>query len=247
MSAQPGVGTVLPWELSNNAPGPAPYTVTIPASLEVQPYTSTATYDGTDADGDFVPTLSIYSQTGALLARVFPAATVKAGDTATVTYLPPFGSAASSPATGGGIQFDTYPQAGGWLDIETTGADSDGFGINLNDTGFQGINIQSGGGGVVFGQGDYAVQLGSFNGIELQAEGGIFGQAHGGNIELLTDNCEVLLDASTGQVYLKAQSEGGVKIDVTHVVPLLQIIGLPTTNPGGSGLVWNNGGVLNIT
>ena len=51
-------------------------------------------------------------------------------------------------------------------------------------------------------------------------------------------DCEVLLDASTGQVYLRAQSEGGVKIDVTHVVPLLQIIGLPTTNPGGSGLVW---------
>jgi len=128
MSAQPGVGTVLPWELSNNAPGPAPYTITIPASLEVQPYTSTATYDGTDADGDFVPTLSIYSQTGALLARVFPAATVKAGDTATVTYLPPFGSAAvTEPPSSSGWTFDTDPQAGGWGVLSMDGVDPTEF------------------------------------------------------------------------------------------------------------------------
>jgi hypothetical protein len=123
MSAQPGTGTATPWEWSENPPGPAPYTYQLPASLEVMPYTSTAVFDGTGAGGDFVPTLSIYSQTGALLARVFPAATVKAGDTATVTWVPPFGSAASqaSPA-GSGIQYDTDNQ-GDWLRVTTNGDD----------------------------------------------------------------------------------------------------------------------------
>jgi len=89
-----------PWEWSANPPGDAPYTYQVPGSLEVQPYTSTATYDGTNASGDFVPTLSIYSQSGGLLARVFPAATVTAGDTAEVTFMPPFGSAASTQGGG---------------------------------------------------------------------------------------------------------------------------------------------------
>lgn len=110
---------MLPWEWSANPDGPAPYTYQLPGSLVVQPYTSTAIYDGTSAAGNFVPCLSIYSQTGGLLARVFPAATVTAGDTATVTYLPPFGSAATSSGGGGsGIQFDTDNE-GGWLEVTT--------------------------------------------------------------------------------------------------------------------------------
>lgn len=90
-----------PWEWSNNPPGDAPYTYQVPGSLLVEPYTSTATYDGTDASADFIPVLTLYSQSGAILARVFPAATIKQGDSAVVTYVPPFGSAASSSGGGG--------------------------------------------------------------------------------------------------------------------------------------------------
>ncbi|HTR78226.1 MAG TPA: hypothetical protein VMH39_08955 [Gemmatimonadaceae bacterium] len=115
MSNTAGVGTVLPWEWSENPSGSAPYTYTVPASLEVMPYTSTAVFDGSGAAGDFVPTLSLYSQTGGLLARVFPSTKVTAGDTATVTWVPPFGSAASSPTPSGGNTFSSFMEVElGW-------------------------------------------------------------------------------------------------------------------------------------
>ena len=143
MSATPGVGTILPWEWSNNPPGPAPYTYEVPASLEVQPYTSTATFDGTDAGGNFVPVLSLYSQTGALLASVFPVGVVMApGDVAEVTWLPPFGSAPSAAPSGSGIQFDTDNE-GGWLDVTTNDKDGGGQGMDLKDTSGGGIIIQT--------------------------------------------------------------------------------------------------------
>ena len=113
---------VLPWEWSANPPGPSPYTYDLPASLVVQLYTATATFDGTSAAGQFQPTLSIYSQTGGLLGRVHPAEVMQPGDVSEVTYIPPFGSAASSSGGGGsGIQFDV-DNVGDWLEVETTGA-----------------------------------------------------------------------------------------------------------------------------
>ena len=47
------------------------------------------------------PTISIYSAEGNLLARVFPVGSIADGDTAEVTWMPPFGSAAvsSTPTT----------------------------------------------------------------------------------------------------------------------------------------------------
>jgi hypothetical protein len=100
--SSPGVGGVEPWEWSSNPSGPAPYTYSVPASLVVEPYTATATYDGTDAAGNFVPTLSIYSQSGALLASVAPSWVVMTpGEVAEVSFIPPFGAApASSPPSG---------------------------------------------------------------------------------------------------------------------------------------------------
>ena len=94
------------------------FTYTVPASGEVQPYTSTATYANSSGQA-IQPTISIYSAEGNLLARVFPVTAVADGDTAEVTWMPPFGSAASSPSTGGsGWMFDTSPQAGDWGELE---------------------------------------------------------------------------------------------------------------------------------
>lgn len=121
----------LPWEWSENPPGPSPYTYQVPGSLNVMPYTSTATYDGTSAVGSFVPTLSIYSQSGGLLARVFPEnATLNPGDVAGVTFIPPFGSAAGKSSGGGGngIQFTAHgvygpANSGDALDVTTNVGD----------------------------------------------------------------------------------------------------------------------------
>lgn len=47
-----------------------------------------AHFDGTAAGGSFRPALTIRSQNGTILARVFPSDTLAAGDTADVTYAP---------------------------------------------------------------------------------------------------------------------------------------------------------------
>jgi hypothetical protein len=104
VSSGPGV---LPWEWTQAGDQPAPFDYEVPPGQEVQPYTATATYDGTGASGDFVPTISIYSQSGNLLARVFPPVTVTMGDVAEVTFLPPFGSAATSSSSGGITEIDS--------------------------------------------------------------------------------------------------------------------------------------------
>ena len=224
MSAQPGVGTVLPWELSNNAPGPAPYTIEIPASLEVQPYTSTATYDGTDADGDFVPTLSIYSQTGALLARVFPAATVKAGDTATVTYLPPFGSAAvTEPPSSSGWMFDTDPQAGGWGVLSTDTYDPAEY-ISAPFTGYLSFRIDNTQDAVRGGIGFFTIGTGDF-----------------------ADKDSALI-LTPGQAAIIGTQSVGVATPVLNLAAALAIVtDLPTVDPGVPGELWNNAGVVNVS
>jgi hypothetical protein len=62
------------------------------------PESVTATFDGSGAAGAFLPTLSIYAQSGELLARC-PATSVSAGDSAEVTFAPLLRAAvAATPA-----------------------------------------------------------------------------------------------------------------------------------------------------
>ena len=244
MSAQPGVGTVLPWEWSNNPPGPAPYTYEVPASLEVQPYTATATYDGTGASEDFIPVLSVYSQTGALLGRVFPQGTVTMGDSTVVTYVPPFGSAASSPSpSGSGIQFDTDNE-GGWLDVTTNNTDPDGYGMQLIDTTGGGINLATPNGSGVNaethgGEAGISTEGGDFS-VDLQGGAVNFiGSGGGGPFQNWT------FDTATGDFIINT-SGGTLAINVL-IGGFITLKGLPTANPGGTDRLWNNGGVVNIT
>jgi len=50
---------------------------------------------------------------------------------------------------GGGLQFDTYPQAGQWLYIETDGTDTSpsGFGVEVFDDSGNGIDLKAASGG----------------------------------------------------------------------------------------------------
>ena len=78
----------------------SPHTYKVPGAGEVQPYTSTATYVNGSAQA-ILPALRIKSQSGNLLALVFPSTTIAAGGTSEVSFVPPFGSAAvSATATG---------------------------------------------------------------------------------------------------------------------------------------------------
>lgn len=79
---------------------PVPFAVVELQTLEAELLCAYAEWDGSGASGDFLPCLAIYSDAQIRLGRVFPGATVAAGDSAVVTYAPfPGGIASdSSPA-----------------------------------------------------------------------------------------------------------------------------------------------------
>ncbi len=93
-------------------------TYTVPGADTIEALSASVTYDGTNASGAFKPCLSIYSQDGHLISRTFPSDAVAQGSSAEVSFIP-FVPPASGGA--GGIQFDTEPQSGDWLYLETTG------------------------------------------------------------------------------------------------------------------------------
>lgn len=110
----------------------SPHAYTVPGAGEVQPYTATATYVNNSGQA-ILPALRLKSSSGNLLALVFPSTTIANGGSSEVSFVPPFGSAATSSAGGTGIQFDTEPQSGSWLDVETTGADANGNAVTFTD------------------------------------------------------------------------------------------------------------------
>jgi hypothetical protein len=69
-------------------PGGLPAAYVLPPGLDLVVQSIVARIDGTSASGTFVPTLSIYSQSGNLMARVRPDQEFAAGDTGVVTWAP---------------------------------------------------------------------------------------------------------------------------------------------------------------
>ena len=139
-------------------------------------------------------------------------------------------------AGGGGGGYASLTGAG----TSTTPGDlTQAGGFTINDTVSDGINLNSNGPGG-------AVSLSCIDptafGMSLQSAGGtsildtstsgITIEANGGAVNVVISGSSVVLNSA------------GVTVTTTHNVILS---GLPTTNPGGTGRVWNNSGVLNIT
>lgn len=109
---------------------PLDYTVSGPQILDL--LAVKGDFDGSAAGVDFVAVVEIISPAGAVMATS-TSPTITAGSSATVTFAPFLRSAASSSG-GGGIQFDTEPQDGGYLYTATTGSDPTfGFAYVFND------------------------------------------------------------------------------------------------------------------
>jgi hypothetical protein len=68
--------------------GTTPHGYTLGQSEGLAPQTVEATFDGSAAAGDFLPTLTILTPDLRVLSRTFPSETVTAGDTAAVTFAP---------------------------------------------------------------------------------------------------------------------------------------------------------------
>lgn len=82
----------------DEAGGAVPHEIQLAAGQDVRLESVTAEWDGAGASGTFLACLSLYSQSGQLLSRTFPAQTFAPGDDGEVTYAPPLGEGGSSPA-----------------------------------------------------------------------------------------------------------------------------------------------------
>jgi hypothetical protein len=84
----------------------APSQYTLAPRQAIIPESVTATFDGSGAAGAFLPTISVYSQDGVLIARC-PATQVSAGSSAEVTFAPLLRAATSAvtPSTSANLAY----------------------------------------------------------------------------------------------------------------------------------------------
>lgn len=61
---------------------------TLPPNLAFEPTAVTAFMDGSGSDGDFIPTLTFYSQDGQVLSRAQVSETIPQGGTCRVSFAP---------------------------------------------------------------------------------------------------------------------------------------------------------------
>jgi hypothetical protein len=145
---------------------------TVPSAQEITVRAVRAQFNGAAAAGSYVPTLQIVGDSGLVVAECPVGATVAAGASADVSWFPGVKAAASTAPAGGGLEFDTYPQAGQWLYLETDGPASSpgGFGVELFDKSGNGVDLTTHSGGPILllavGGGKITIQTDSAD-IEL--------------------------------------------------------------------------------
>lgn len=155
------------------------------------------------------------------------------------------------PSSGGGIQFDTSPQVGDWLEVTATGAGGEtGQAMYFNDVNGNGIEFDVG-----FGNG------GPF---KVDSENDIILWAHGGELALLGGGSAIYVQSdsggSFGSIHLAgvAGVTGGDAIQIVwdnifrihadHAHGAYLIIEQLPTSPSGlaTNTVYSNGGVLTL-
>jgi hypothetical protein len=238
-----------------------------------------ADYDGGAASVDWQPVVEIISTAGHVMARgVGP--TITAGDSASVTFAPFLRSATSStPPPGGGIQFDTHPQVGDWLEVTTTGAGPSFVGIYLQETSGDGIVLEAVGGVYLLDNG-VTLQwtgggtLGTLSSNHLKVTGSTDLELHSNLAQTYTSRTFHFIGDGSGsdtfqvgvngginltgglagfQGQLAVNTDGSVQMDTAAAQIKVDTAGniiltpLPIVDPGVSGAVWNNGGVLNVS
>jgi hypothetical protein len=108
-------------EISGIGDGQAPHEYVVPAAQSFDLLGVRATFDGAGAAGDFLPALQIISDAGHILSQTV-GSVVAAGGSADVTFAPFLRGTATATASGG-IKYDTEPQTGTYLYVQTTGTD----------------------------------------------------------------------------------------------------------------------------
>jgi hypothetical protein len=130
---------------------------------------------------------------------------------------------------GGGIQFDTTPQAGGFLQVTTTSGN-----LNLDVEGSGNLNL------VADGSGDVSVYA---------AEGSVNIEGNEGVIIVGDGDTGIGLDAKgDGDLQLTASGTNDIRLVAfsssgRHIV----LQGIPTSDPAEAGAIWNSAGTLKIS
>jgi hypothetical protein len=196
-----------------------------------------ADFDGAAAGVNFEPVVEIVSDAGEVMARgVGP--TITAGSSASVTFAPFLRSAGSS--SGGGIDFNKINDhaadgtIANYLDVRVDGGASNG-GLDFQNTGDGGIAlIDDGLGGVLIreksGTGGIAVRDDGTGGI------GIISRGNPGNISVTCQHGNIDLDTRPGNADITLNTGTGNVLTA-----------LPVADPGVSGALWNNAGVVNVS
>jgi hypothetical protein len=230
---------------------PAGYQV--PGAQEILIRSVRAEIDGTNAAGEFTATLQLLAPDGDVVWQAPLDSTTAAGASVTPTWFPRVGA-------GVGIRFDTYPQAGDWLYVQTTGdaniPGSDAGGMFLDDTGGGGIIIREttdGGINLDDGRDSPDSNTGGINLHEWQ-DGGISFESDGNGGVIMADNGNpgggIEIKSERAGIDILANESGvaaGGDLRLDGGEGNILMTSLPNSDPGVTGALWNNGGVVNVS
>jgi hypothetical protein len=207
-----------------------------------------AVFDGSGAAGDFVPVVQIVNEADEIMLT-FVGEKVTAGDSASYTFAP-FLKGTATAAGGSGIQFDVSPQTGGFLEVTTltgtiqlTDQSGTGFNIDSEDSGGSSgfVSITTGDGEVFIGSTEIVNRIGGGPGdFKVQYHG-----LGGDYFSLSYDGSGFLRIKPTMAFTFKAT--GGATTLGVNADGSLDAPNLPTVDPGVSGRLWNNAGVVNVS
>lgn len=193
---------------------------------EWTPEAVAVTWDGSGASGAFVVAVSFYNDGGALIDRAFPEGVTNAiGDTGR-TFFRPFRRGGTASTTTDAVRFNVAGQTGRFLEAYTTAGS-----IILEDHSGAGFNIASQdpggttGGFVSITTADGEVFIGSTNVANRLGVGGDF--------EVQNNLAATLF---------RVDNSGAIVLTSPTV-----LVNLPLADPGVSGQLWNNAGVVTVS
>ena len=224
---------------------PLDYTVSGPQILDL--IAVKGDFDGSAAGVDFVPVVEIISPAGAVMATS-TGPTITAGSSATVTFAPFLRDATSTTPTAAGWQFDTYPQAGTWGVVETTGT-LDAATVAALEARYPAAPaaIFTGAETLMLVSGSAAFQVFAPDAGQINLDTASFGVINLRSFQIFLVGSQVQVSGDQG-VNVQAtagsdlilQADSGLGGNVTMPT-------LPTSAPGGVGQLWNDLGTIKIT
>jgi hypothetical protein len=227
--------------------GAVPLDYNVPGSQTIDLIAVKGTFDGSSAAVDFVAVVEIIGPSGEVMATS-TSPTITAGSSASVTFAPFLRSATSTTPGASGWKFDTYPQAGTWGLVETTGTLDAATVAALAAryptaplTTFNGAETLM----LVSGSAAFQVYAPDAGQINLATDGGGVINLRSFQIFLVGDQVQVSGDQgvnvqATAGSDLILQADSGLGGNV--VMPTL-----PTSAPAGTGQLWNDLGTIKIT